>query len=308
VELYDCDDSLLIKKNKINLTNPGYGIVFNYCDGTQTGNRGLTANNFVTIGSTSTAVGLYLETSTYQNLYYNSVNITSTYTSGIAAYLNSGNNLHVVDNILANPGGGYSFYVNTPSAIVTSNYNDFYTTGSNLAYWNGNQVDLTALKTASGKDLNSISSNPYFFSATNLHAGDTLLDSAGTPLALVTDDIDNEPRNATFPDIGADEFSCIAIPGDVNNSFTITLGDIVNLVNYIFDKDKLPCLGLDPGNCWAFVPSCRGDINQSGTVTLGDIVNLVNFIFDKDRLPCLGTDPDNCWTPVPSGTCCLPTP
>ena len=308
VELYDCDDSLLIEKNKINLTNPGYGIVFNYCDGTQTGNRGLTTNNFVTIGSTSTAVGLYLETSTYQNLYYNSVNITSAYTGGIAAYLNSGNNLHVVDNILANPGGGYSFYVNTPSAIVTSNYNDFYTTGSNLAYWNGNQTDLTALKTASGKDLNSISANPNFFTATDLHAGDTLLDSVGTPLALVSDDIDGEPRDATYPDIGADEFTCVSMPGDLNNSGTISLGDVVHLLNYLFDRNKPPCVGTDPGNCWSFVPSCRGDVNRSGTLTLGDVIHILNYLFDRDRPPCVGIDPGNCWTPEASGTCCLPAP
>ncbi|OGC90070.1 MAG: hypothetical protein A2142_02495 [candidate division Zixibacteria bacterium RBG_16_48_11] len=101
---------------------------------------------------------------------------------------------------------------------------------------------------------------------------------------------------------------CTAIPGDVNTSGGITLGDIVNLVDYIFDKDKLPCLGLDPGNCWEFDPICRGDVNNSGTVTLGDVVNLVNYVFDKDKLPCLGLDPGNCWTPEANGACCLAVP
>ena len=102
--------------------------------------------------------------------------------------------------------------------------------------------------------------------------------------------------------------NCFSIPGDVNASGGITIGDIIHLVNYIFDKDKLPCLGSDPGNCWNPNLSCRGDANQSGTITIGDIVHLVNFIFDKDRLPCLGSDPGNCWTPDASGTCCLPVP
>ena len=98
---------------------------------------------------------------------------------------------------------------------------------------------------------------------------------------------------------------CTAIPGDVNGSSAITIGDIVHLVNYIFDKDRLPCLGSDPGNCWTPDPFCRGDVNQSTTITIGDIIHLVNYTFDKDRLPCLGASPGNCWTPESSGACCL---
>ncbi|OGC92092.1 MAG: hypothetical protein A2142_06025 [candidate division Zixibacteria bacterium RBG_16_48_11] len=101
---------------------------------------------------------------------------------------------------------------------------------------------------------------------------------------------------------------CTAIPGDVNGSSAITIGDIVHLVNYIFDKDRLPCLGSDPGNCWTPAPFCRGDVNQSATITIGDILHLVNYIFDKDRLPCLGASPGNCWTPESSEACCLPVP
>jgi len=101
---------------------------------------------------------------------------------------------------------------------------------------------------------------------------------------------------------------CLAIPGDVNSTGDITLGDIIHLVNYVFDKDKLPCLGSEPGNCWTPSPFCRGDVNQTGTITLGDIIHLVNYIFDKDRLPCLGSDPENCWTPEAKGACCLSVP
>ena len=101
---------------------------------------------------------------------------------------------------------------------------------------------------------------------------------------------------------------CSAIPGDVNASGAITIGDIIHLVNYIFDKDRLPCLGADPGNCWTPGPFCRGDVNQTGTITIGDIVHLVNYIFDEDRLPCLGSNPGNCWTPEASGACCLAVP
>jgi len=103
-------------------------------------------------------------------------------------------------------------------------------------------------------------------------------------------------------------YPCSAIPGDVNESGLVTLTDIVHLVNFIFDKDRPPCQGIDPGNCWAPQPVCRADVNGSGSSNLGDIIHLVNFIFDKDRPPCLGINPGNCWTPVPIEACCMPVP
>jgi len=101
---------------------------------------------------------------------------------------------------------------------------------------------------------------------------------------------------------------CLAIPGDVDSSGSINVSDIIQLVNYIFDKDKSPCLGCDPGNCWTPVPFCRGDVNASSTITLGDIILLINFLLDKDRPPCLRIDPGKCWTLESNGPCCLPVP
>jgi hypothetical protein len=101
---------------------------------------------------------------------------------------------------------------------------------------------------------------------------------------------------------------CLAIPGDANASSDITLGDVIHLVNHIFDKDNPPCIGIDPGNCWTFEPICRGDVNSTESITLGDVIHLVNYIFDKDNPPCLGTDPGNCWTFESYGPCCLPVP
>ena len=112
----------------------------------------------------------------------------------------------MVNNIFAAPGGGFAYVVSTPAAIDTSDYNDFFVTDTILAYWNGNVSNLAALQAASGKDANSITVNPQFISNTDLHARAAEIDSAGTPLAEVVDDIDDEVRDATFPDIGADEF------------------------------------------------------------------------------------------------------
>jgi len=95
----------------------------------------------------------------------------------------------------------------TPGGIGTTDYNDYYSTGSNLAYWGtSNIADLSALQTANSKDAHSFSINPLYASQTNLHVKSAILDSAAIPLAEVTDDMDKEPRDVSFPDIGADEY------------------------------------------------------------------------------------------------------
>jgi hypothetical protein len=121
--------------------------------------------------------------------------------------MTGGSNLNVVNNIFANPAGGYAYVVSTPAAISTSDYNDYYSTGVNLAWWGtSNMVDLSALQSANSKDGNSLSINPQFASKTNLHVKSAILDSAAMPLAEVTYDMDKEMRDVSFPDIGADEY------------------------------------------------------------------------------------------------------
>jgi hypothetical protein len=121
--------------------------------------------------------------------------------------MTGGSNINVVNNIFSNPAGGFAYVVYTPDGISISDYNDYYSTVTNLAYWSSNNiVDLSALQSANSKDVNSLSVNPQFASQTNLHVKSAILDSAATPLAGVTDDMDNETRDASFPDIGADEY------------------------------------------------------------------------------------------------------
>ena len=200
-----CDNELKILKNKISIPNGGYGIRIYYSDGI-TGQEGLIANNFVSVNATSTGYGIYNYYSTFQNIYYNSVNITGTNTSNRALYIYSGsNNINVKNNIFANNGGGYAVYYSVTSGI-TSDYNDLYTNGTNIGYWSGNVADLPAWQTASAQDSNSVSINPSFFSDTDLHVIIIGLNNKATNIPLITDDIDEELRDITTPDIGADEF------------------------------------------------------------------------------------------------------
>jgi hypothetical protein len=210
IEFNYCDGPLQIMNNEISVGNT-YGIYVVNSDGgvPPGGTPGLIANNFIHVGGTSTAYGIFMNVSTYQNVYNNSVNITSPHaTAGRALYVTGGgsNSINIENNIFANQSLGYAYYINTPGAVGTSDYNDLYNTGTNLAYWGGDRTDLAALQAASGKDTNSLSANPVYYSNTNLHAQAAEVDSAATPLAEVTDDIDGDPRDDTFPDIGADEF------------------------------------------------------------------------------------------------------
>ena len=201
-----CDGALQITKNKISVVS-NYGLYLYLCDGgvTPTGTPGLIANNFVTTFGGG-ARGIYIVSSTYQNVYANSVN--SVAGGGSRSFETSGgSNINVVNNIFANHGGGYAYYINNSSAVETSDYNDLFTRGTYLANWASSDItDLTALQTASSKDANSVSADPMYISNTDLHARAADVDSAATPLAEITDDIDDEARDALMPDIGADEF------------------------------------------------------------------------------------------------------
>jgi hypothetical protein len=93
---------------------------------------------------------------------------------------------------------------------INSDYNIFNTGGANLAYWNSAQVDLAALQAAdSTQNQNSLSGDPGFISATDLHIVGTLPNDVGLN-GYATDDIDGDSRPAsgsTTVDVGADEFT-----------------------------------------------------------------------------------------------------
>jgi parallel beta-helix repeat protein len=215
-----CMNSLTVTKNRI-ITDGGSasGIYLQYCTGTL-GNPGLVANNFVT-GTGPNSAGINIYGSNYQRVINNSVNMTSSSSEALYVYSGSSNTTDYLNNNWVNSGGGYSIYVISPEGIGLSDNNNHYTTGATLAYWSGNRTALADLQSASTKEASSRSVAPGYYSATNLHSIAAGLDSAGTPSAFVTDDIDGDPRDANKPDIGADEYSLIvsvgtALPGGWN--------------------------------------------------------------------------------------------
>jgi len=102
-----------------------------------------------------------------------------------------------------------------------TNYNDLYINAANTQMVLGGigtsvpYTDKTTLATwqasfSPTQEANTKTVQPVFISATDLHlntSSNLTLNEAATPIASVTTDYDNTTRNATLPDIGADEFT-----------------------------------------------------------------------------------------------------
>lgn len=127
------------------------------------------------------------------------------------------NNIFVNTRVSSGTGKQYAF-IKIGEGNFFSNHNNLVSTGNANNYIGGVGTSFTPTlfqsfaewQTGSGQDANSISVNPVFVSATDLHltpVGNKDIDNKGTPVSGITTDIDNETRSTTTPDIGADEFT-----------------------------------------------------------------------------------------------------
>ena len=234
--LYRSINGFTASNNEIINPNGGIGMYFNLAFGS-IDNQGFISNNFVSVGGTSGGNGISLS-GTYLKLYHNSINITATASFARALFIFSSNNVSILNNALVNKGGGLSFYNNSPSGILTSDYNDLFSSGPILGYWAGNRSTLTDWQTASGVDANSISVEPGYVSDTDLHLSYLGAQNKGVIVPEVMYDIDGDLRDVNFPNIGADEYLCpdiLSIQNKVLPSvLTIRAGSVINLDNVTF--------------------------------------------------------------------------
>lgn len=209
IYLEGVDRKYQILSNKIIINDRSDGAIsINYCDGL-IGSNGLIANNMISVltpNTTAGCSGIRITYSTYQQVYHNSVLISSGInTNSIALYQTGGSNIDIRNNNLANFASGYAYDVT--NSVTVSDYNNYYTNGNYLARWqSANLEDLTALISPSPGDEHSVSVNPVFTSVTDLHTTTFRLENKGTNLSsVVSVDFDGETRSVS-PDIGADEF------------------------------------------------------------------------------------------------------
>ncbi|MEI6851343.1 MAG: fibronectin type III domain-containing protein [Bacteroidota bacterium] len=126
-------------------------------------------------------------------------------------YVNLKNNIFVNSSTAGATSSRYCLYAAT-GTISSSDYNDLYiASGTNnyVGNYGGNKTLLSDWRTATGGDANSINASVNFISASDIHLNvlsNCAIDGKGTPTAYTTD-IDGDTRNATHPDMGADEFT-----------------------------------------------------------------------------------------------------
>jgi hypothetical protein len=85
--------------------------------------------------------------------------------------------------------------------------------------------------------------------------------------------------DSDFDGIG-DACDANIVCGDADGSSTISVGDAVYLIAYVFGGGPAP------------VPVCKGDVSGEGSVGIGDIVGLINYIFSG------ASTPENCCCPA----------
>lgn len=151
--------------------------------------------------------------------YFNTVNISATAVTGITSSTFCFNSLttgtrNIRNNLFVNTRSGgetgkhYAIKVagTAPGQTnLTLDYNDYFVSGPALGFFNNaDAADLTAWKTMVGKDVNSISINPLFTSATDLLPHENALNT-GTPITGISTDINNNGRNPSSPTMGAYE-------------------------------------------------------------------------------------------------------
>lgn len=209
----------------IGTSGVSYGIRDYYCNyfsynPSPTG-YGLVANNMVSIsGSTTGHYGMYAYYCNGTEYYNNSVHVTggsATYYS-LYQYNTTSNTLgqKFVNNTFSNTVGGYAAYFGTTASVIDCDYNNYYSSSSNMVYWNGVVATIPALQTTSLKNQHSVNLNPPVTGAHDLHLTNTLLSAKATPLAAITVDIDGDPRTST-PTIGADEIPLISKDAGVSS-------------------------------------------------------------------------------------------
>lgn len=207
----------------------------------------LVANNFILNvaaqgngGGANNGHGIYVGDGGGYSIYHNTVKLQTNQTSGgrnysACLYIESGvTGLNVRNNIFVNAQTNtaterFAIAVISPNAstFTNLNYNDYFSTKF-IGHYGGGitnggnpnaQTTLGGWQSASGADANSISVNPIFVSATDLHIDqyneeNAAFNNLGTPAinATVPKDIDGQIRNTTTPDMGADEFGPISMP------------------------------------------------------------------------------------------------
>ncbi|MCK5846205.1 MAG: right-handed parallel beta-helix repeat-containing protein, partial [Bacteroidales bacterium] len=219
-------DNVTIEGNESVITtdNNSYGIYLYNSNGTLAAPIKFVNNISIVKGSSSATS--YNACYIYNSSYIDIINNTFVAYSGSAvtsAFYISNNGktgLNIINNIFSSMGGALS--MKTISGLVSINnmdYNSYYSTGSGLAKFDNtdafSSTGIAGIRIATLMDTNSLVTTPLLYSIDNGRSYSSTLESAATPFAGVTHDIDGRLRSTISPSIGASEFSVSSIDAGV---------------------------------------------------------------------------------------------
>ncbi|MEI9917605.1 MAG: right-handed parallel beta-helix repeat-containing protein [Bacteroidota bacterium] len=171
------------------------------------------ANNFITVAESSTSngpsIGLTTPLCVQTSVLYNSILIRNKQSSSMGLSIGNESELSgtVRNNIVMIDGPGVPVKLSGPivNHFVCDN-NDLLTKGDVMVLKDANSyATLVDWTTATHYDSHSISRDPNFVSASDLHIQNKYLTGRGAPVSI-SSDIDGEYRHPLYPTIGADEF------------------------------------------------------------------------------------------------------
>ncbi|WP_373493499.1 HYR domain-containing protein, partial [Aquiflexum sp.] len=305
--LENIEGGLLVKNNRVTSVDGNALRVVNASGNSSTPN--LVYNNFLQGEGNNRTV--YLSNTNYLLFYHNSI-----WNQGNGAsmeYANYGGNNELVNSIFQAT-NGYALRIATTGAFSNIDYNNLFTSGTNLGRWGSTDaVDLGAWRAASGYDANSLTINSQFVSSEDLTPQEEALAVNGTDLtAIVSDDINGVPRFDPVS-IGAVEFfsesgrdlavveiltpnsACLltdqeAVSVRISNVGTSFAGNII--LSYQINEDTpveeaLPSsVVLSPGQTYNYIFENLADLSQKGEFTIKVSIvesdeNMTNNVLSK---------------------------
>ena len=283
--------TLSITKNKIYMlaTNAQVvrGLVFVSVTGTASAPNLINNNWIYNAGGTSSCTCMSMYGISYLDLYYNNFLITNSLAAGAVIHHNAtytNTYVNVKNNNLINKGGGLVYdFPSTNGGLDTVVNNNCYATGSVLGKMNSTSYSsLSAWISGTSLDANSLNIDPGYISNSDLHVSSIGLNGKAVPYFRVGDDIDDDTRHATTPDIGADEFYPVANDAGISSldsPYVFCAG--LNNIKIIFQNygyDTLKNLIIQ----WQINNNTPSSYSWSGTVDPGSsssLIQLGNFTF-----------------------------
>ena len=228
-------DDLIIENNIVKSSNsqwPRYGVFVN--DYNKASGTNWIYNNFLNIGQPWSSLefrGIAIQNSNFTQVANNNIAVNGNGANNEGIYFSQGTGNAMWNNIIAIGVAGVAVNQASFGNVTISDYNNFYAPGNNIiaigGTGGGNFTTLAAYQNATSLDANSKQLNPFYYDTkrNDLHVCNNALSKAGLAIQAISSDYDGDPRSATTPSIGADEFTPISdvkltddyglCPGDV---------------------------------------------------------------------------------------------